>query len=73
MGKKTFLCYDGEQDRWCVDYGGCQYPLRCGEAFQLYIGQKSFPCRLELDNSWYVIVQETIFTLHTRAVYTVQI
>ena len=73
MGKKTLLLYGRQQDRWCVDYDGRLYSLRCGEIFHLYIGQKSFPYRLELDSSWYVIVQETILTLNTRAVYTVRI
>ena len=73
MRKTTALCFDREQDQWCVELGNRSYPLHCGESFLLFIGKTAYPCRLELDTSWYVILPETQFTLHTSTVYTVSI
>lgn len=73
MRRKTTLHFDREQDQWCAQLEGQNYPLHCGESFLLYIGRTAHPCRLELDASWYVIMPETQFALHTSTVYMIGI
>lgn len=72
MPKVESIHYDIGQEQWCVRQGGRSYRLRCGECFNLYIGKTAYPCRLELDTEWYVILPETQFTLHTRTEYSVE-
>lgn len=73
MRRTTTLRFDREQDQWYVQLGDRSYPLHCGESFLLYVGKTAYPCRLELDASWYVIMPETKFALHTSTVYKVSI
>ena len=73
MRKKAALHFDPKQDQWCVQLGDRSYPLHCGESFLLYVGKTAYPCRLELDTSWYVIMPETKFTLHASTVYTIRL
>lgn len=65
------LKYDSKADRWTVHMNGYSYGLHCGECFELRIGDKSIPCRLEYDNAWYVIMHDTRFDLRTRNTYKV--
>lgn len=71
MRKKETIRYDADRDVWCVDQGGRPYALHCGECFALYVGNKAYECRLELDTDWYVLMQDTRFVLHRRTVYAV--
>lgn len=73
MSKQTSMYYDDQQDQWMVDVNQEAYPMHCGEHLNLFIGKQGFPCRLELDWSWYVILPDTKFSLHKNTVYTVQI
>lgn len=73
MHKKTSMFYDDQQDQWMVQMEQDQYPMHCGEQLNLFIGKQGFPCRLELDWSWYVIFQDTRFSLHKNTIYTVQV
>ncbi|SED10857.1 DUF5348 domain-containing protein [Paenibacillus sp. GP183] len=72
MRKLESIYYDIEQEKWCMRQGVRSYGLHCGECFDLYIGKTAYPCRLELDTDWYVILPETKFTLHLRTVYQVR-
>ena len=72
MPKKEMIHYDADRDIWTVNQGSRLSSLRCGECFDLAIGSAWFPCRLELDANWYVILKGTKFTLHTRTAYTVR-
>ena len=73
MSKKTSMYYDHPQDQWMVRIEEKPYPVHCGEHLKIFIGKQGFPCRLELDWSWYVILPDTRFSLHKNTVYTVQI
>jgi len=74
MFKKETIHYDAEQNQWFVMQGNRSYCLHCGEYFKLYLGKTALDCRLELDTSgWYVILTETKFILHPRAIYDVKI
>jgi len=75
MRKKRSMYYDSEQDQWMIKTEEEPYlmPMYCGEHLNLFIGKQGFPCRLELDWSWYVILPDTKFSLHKSTVYTVQI
>jgi hypothetical protein len=73
MSKQTSMYYDEQQDQWMVHVDQKAYPMYCGEHLNLFIGKQGFPCRLELDWSWYVIFPDTRFSLHKNTVYTVQI
>lgn len=72
MSKLEPMSYDVEQNQWYVKQGNRSYSLHCGEPFELYIGETAFPCRLELDTRWYVILPETKFILHPRTVYYIK-
>lgn len=70
---KAVMCYDFTQERWGVDLRGEKYEcdLHCGECFELYIGNKAIPCRLELSSKWYVIMEHARFDLREGDQYTV--
>ncbi|MFD1039642.1 DUF5348 domain-containing protein [Virgibacillus byunsanensis] len=68
---KNRMRYDRIQDHWYVDLQGREYGLHCGERFELYIGRKAIPCRLELASKWYVIMENTQFDLREDDQYTV--
>jgi hypothetical protein len=73
MFKQESIHYDAEQNQWFVKQGNRSYRLHCGEYFKLLLGKTALDCRLELDaGGWYVILTETKFILHPRAVYTVK-
>jgi hypothetical protein len=73
MPKQTSMYYDAQQDQWVVNVEQKAYPMHCGEHLKLFIDKQGFPCRLELDWTWYVIFRDTRFSLHKKTVYTVQI
>lgn len=73
MRKKQTIRYDADRDVWCAILGERSYPLHCGEGFALYMAGKAYPCRLELDTDWYVLIEDTRFILHRRTVYAVGI
>lgn len=70
---RTDLHFDRDMDQWCIQLRDRSYPLHCGESFILYVGKTAYPCRLELDSNWYIIMPDTKFVLHTSTVYTVNI
>ncbi|WP_099354676.1 DUF5348 domain-containing protein [Fredinandcohnia onubensis] len=72
MNKKR-MRYDYEQEQWYVDIQGRKYALHCGESFELHIGKKTIPCRLELALSWYVIMDDVRFDLREGDQYTISL
>ncbi|GAB6172953.1 hypothetical protein JCM15765_24310 [Paradesulfitobacterium aromaticivorans] len=66
------LKYDRKADRWTVNLGSHTYGLHCGECFELRIGDRNIPCRLEYGNAWYVILDDTRFNLRIRDTYKVK-
>lgn len=69
----TDLIYDNDLECWMVELNGRTFGLHCGECFELVIGNNRVPCRLELDNHWYVIIDESRFNLRAKEVYKVVI
>lgn len=67
------LKYNSEADRWMVHIDGYRYGLHCGECLELRIGNTRIPCRLEYDDTWYVIMHDTRFNLRIRNTYKVRI
>ena len=48
--------YNPNLDRWSVKYGDNDYGLHCGESIDLMLDGRPHTCRLELAETWYVIV-----------------
>lgn len=70
--KKLPLRYNADSDRWFIEDDGWTYELHCGDSFELYIGGKPIPCRLEMDKDWYVMMQDVSFNLRKKATYFIQ-
>ena len=68
---KRNMTYNQETERWEVHMDGWFADVHCGESFTLRVGDKWIPCRMELDCDWYVIMEETQFTLRQKKVYQV--
>lgn len=70
---RAMMRYDYIQERWVIDLKGeeYEYDLHCGECFELYIGDKAIPCRLELSRKWYVVMENARFDLREDDQYTV--
>ncbi|TFJ90633.1 DUF5348 domain-containing protein [Lentibacillus salicampi] len=68
---KTTMIYNPDLECWMVELRGRSYPLHCGECFELLLGRDKLPCRLELDNDWYVIMEEMRFNLREQDSYKV--
>ncbi|QQK74890.1 DUF5348 domain-containing protein [Salicibibacter cibarius] len=73
MMTKYSMHYDQHQDQWSVELQGRKYSLHCGESFELYIGRKSIPCRLELANKWYVIMGDVNLDLRESDQYMIKL
>ncbi|XJZ27067.1 DUF5348 domain-containing protein [Bacillota bacterium Lsc_1132] len=70
---KNRMRYDNEQEQWYVDIMGRKHAIHCRESFELYIGKKPIPCRLELAKNWFVIMDDVRFDLREGDQYTVRI
>ncbi len=66
------MTYDRDANSWFVLLGEKAYPVYCGECFEIRIGDRGIPCRLELDRYWYVIMRETRFNLRNKEVYHIR-
>lgn len=73
MRKKFPMRFDSECERWCVELQGRNYGLHCGESVEIYIGGEPFPCSLEMDRQWYVILKDVRFYLRPSDKYMVSI
>lgn len=51
--------------------GTRDYGLHCGETFELLLGRTRFPCRLEMADSWYVVIADTTLALRPKETYTI--
>lgn len=65
--------YDQESERWIVVLRGREHGLHCGESFGLSLDEISIPCRLELDQQWYVVMPGARFNLRARDTYKIEI
>ena len=66
------MVYDREANSWFVQLEEKVYPIYCGECFELHIGDRGIPCRLELDCYWYVIMREARFNLRNKDSYQIR-
>ncbi|WP_235241976.1 DUF5348 domain-containing protein [Paenibacillus alkaliterrae] len=65
--------FDKAQQRWIVALGGRDYGLHCGEILELYVDGEPIPCRLELDQHWYVCMPEVRFNLRESDKYLINL
>lgn len=65
--------YDLDQEQWFVELQERDYALHCGESFQLFIGSKPIPCRLELAKKWYVVMDNANFDLRENEQYMIRL
>ncbi|WP_067623442.1 DUF5348 domain-containing protein [Alicyclobacillus acidiphilus] len=68
---RSRLSYQPNMNRWVVTTGTTDYGLHCGETFELLLGRTRFPCRLEMADSWYVVIADTTLALRQRETYTI--
>lgn len=73
MQRKVPMHYNNEDDRWYVRLATREVALHCGEFLQIILENCVMPCRIELDESWYIIMAQNKFILHPRERYTVVI
>lgn len=72
MSKKwNEMKFDAGQDCWVVNLRGQWYGLHCGEHFEIVLGGRNIPCRLELDLEWYIIMLDVTFYLRNRDTYKI--
>ena len=60
-------------DRWHAipQGGGHEYALHCGDMLTIQILDQHYPCRIELDSDWYIIIGKTRFRLYQKEIYRV--
>jgi len=62
-----------ESDRWTIyPDRGRPYDLHCGGLFELKIGERYHPCRIEMGSDWYVIFSGASFHLIRSRTYDVR-
>jgi hypothetical protein len=65
------LAYDRDGACWVAHMKEGSFTIRCGECFQIRVGDRGIPCRLELDRDWYVIMSEAKFNLRKKDIYLI--
>lgn len=73
MNRGVSMFYDHLQDRWSVELNGRHYGLHCGECFDLIAGTHAIPCRLEMDEEWFIVIKGVRMNLRTQDIYTINI
>lgn len=55
--KQGTLVYDSQQERMDIRYGVDDYHggLHCGETFDVMIGNRWKPTRIEMNDNWYLV------------------
>lgn len=67
------MSFDDQHDCWTIELNDRRYPLHCGECFELILGTSKVPCRLELDEEWYLIMEEIRLNLRERDTYRIRL
>lgn len=69
------MLFDYKQERWIVLIEESGYGMHCGERFRIRMGTQSALCRLEMDYSWHVIMDDnyTCFDLKEKKEYYIQL
>ncbi|MFT8709306.1 MAG: DUF5348 domain-containing protein [Sporolactobacillus sp.] len=72
MRKETFeMTYNHDHQQWFVNMHGTSYGMHRGEHFEIKMGSRRLPCRLELRERWYIITNEVRFDLTPREHYQI--
>jgi len=67
------MFYNLYQDQWFIGISEQELALNCGEHIELYITGNMIPCRLELADKWYVMMDNTSFYLRENEQYIVNL
>jgi len=67
------MFYNLYQDQWFIEIRGQEFALNCGECIELHINGNIIPCRLELADKWYVMMDNTSFYLRENEQYIVNL
>lgn len=70
-GDWSKMTYDVDGACWVVHLSGGSGVVHCGECFELRIGDRGIPCRIELDREWYIIMREARFNLRKTDTYQI--
>jgi hypothetical protein len=73
MSRNIDMIYDLIQERWVVELNGRHCGLHCGEVFELNLQRQTMPCRLEMDDEWYIILKGARMNLRTHETYKINI
>lgn len=73
MSRNVDMVYEPLEERWVVELNGRHYGLHCGEVFELNLGRQTIPCRLEMDNEWYILMKDTRMNLRPQETYKINI
>jgi len=66
------LKYKPSTRRWhAYRKGSYACPLHSGDLLALEVADRYLSCRMVYDTDWYVLIGETKFRLHRKAVYRV--
>ncbi|WP_127588917.1 DUF5348 domain-containing protein [Paenibacillus koleovorans] len=71
-GRWLKMAYDRDGACWMIRLSGRLHAIHCGECFEMRVGDRGIPCRLELDRQWYVIMRETKFNLRMTDRYQIR-
>lgn len=65
--------FHDESERWTFHVGDRQpYGLHCGDLFEIKIGERYHPCRLEMASDWYVLFSGATLQLIRSQTYQVR-
>ncbi|MCF8568576.1 DUF5348 domain-containing protein [Alicyclobacillus tolerans] len=71
--QRAVLRYLKEYDRWVAEVGEEMFSLHCGEGFELHMGRRKVPCRIEMGRTWYVIMEDIPLVLMQNRTYRISI
>lgn len=72
ISRWSTLVYDRDGACWMVHLSGRLHVMHCGECFELRVGDRGIPCRLELDRQWFVIMRNARFNLRESDKYLIR-
>jgi hypothetical protein len=73
MRKQGSFRYNDEKKCWEIhDAYDKPIAMRCGEYFEIQLGKRYLPCRLELDREWFIYLEHNRFYLHPKMHYVIR-
>lgn len=73
MSSVREMRFNEQYDCWVVEWNDHRYLLHCGEYFELVLGVIKIPCRLELGQEWYLIMEGARLNLREQDTYKIRI